>query len=385
MENEHLSESQIRVLLALEESDVPMTYEELAETAGLSYDGVRGRVSELISKGLNIQKLKEGRNTLLEYDSFSDKPKETLDAPRSYGDMISKRTKSLEDFYGMTSFLNKMRELQPKKRKKKALKIRDKCGLLLLSDLHIGGVVKRDDEEIYNTEVAFERMRLLSNSVVQKIRENDLETIYIALLGDLVEGDAIYKNQSYRIEKAAIEQVQDATKAISEFIKTVAEEGVQVIAGCVRGNHGITNYKNLEEDNWDNVVYDMLNLVFADDPNVTVQHFAENQAKIRILDRNILLTHGDKLGEQIRTASGAKTFRGLVGKHKLQDHDFVLIGHLHTFEIMLDQSKFLIRNGALTDTSDYALSHNMYNEPTQVFILLETGVVYPKFYPINFR
>jgi signal transduction histidine kinase len=45
-----------------------MTYKELAEKSGCSYDGVRGRVSELKKAGYNIQRLKENGSIVLKIE-----------------------------------------------------------------------------------------------------------------------------------------------------------------------------------------------------------------------------------------------------------------------------------------------------------------------------
>ena len=40
------------------------TYEEIAEETGLSYDGVRGRISELANMGVNIKRVRDGITTI---------------------------------------------------------------------------------------------------------------------------------------------------------------------------------------------------------------------------------------------------------------------------------------------------------------------------------
>ena len=50
-----------------------------------------------------------------------------------------------------------------------------------------------------------------------------------------------------------------------------------------RGNQAVPKLRiNLEEDNWDNVVYDMLGLVFVDNKSVKICHYKTNEARIRI-------------------------------------------------------------------------------------------------------
>jgi len=385
MEGNNLNESQVRVLTVLASGDTPLSYEALAEKSGCSYDGVRGRVSELVKAGFNIQRLREGSKTLLRFDTpETELIRSDLKKPQTYGDVIGKRMKSLEDYYGITDFLNSMRKVKSTAKKRKPV-YHDQAGVLVLSDLHFGSIVKEGKTITYNTDDAFQRMKILTDNTIERLADYCIDELYIAIIGDVVEGDMIYKNQMFYVEKPAIEQVQDAVLAITQMIKEFEEAGIMVSVGCVRGNHGITNYKNLEMDNWDNVVYDMLSLVFADNEAIPIDHFQEDQAKVCVLDKQLILYHGDALGDQCKTAAGLKTFRGMCGKHKLNDGDIILIGHLHTFGMETDQRKTLIRNGALTDASEYALKLNLYDEPSQTLLILEKDKVLPDIVPISVR
>lgn len=380
-EETRLSESQLKILLALEENDA-LSYEQLAKVTNLSYDGVRGRVSELNKLGFNIQRLKEGRNTILIYDGISERDREDLHTPHSYGDMIKVRTKGIENYYGISTFLNDMRS-KTSKHKKTPIPYSEDCGVLVLSDLHFGQIVKTKGEIVYDTAIAYERMKELTDRTITHMEEYGLTNLYIAMLGDMVDGDCIYKNHSFEVEKAAINQVQDVVSALVDMIKAITNEGIYVEIGAVRGNHGITNYKNLEQDNWDNVVYDMLNLVFKEEDMVVINHFADSEAKVDILDKQVILTHGNNLGDQIRTASGSKNFRGICAKHKLNDGDMMFVGHLHFFGIESDQDKTLVRNGALPNSSEYALKLNYYNKPMQTFMVFREEQQYPIILPIE--
>ena len=382
MSKEKLSESQLRVLMTLEEKDA-LTYEKLAELSGLSYDGVRGRVSELTKMGFNIERTKEGKNTLLKYEGESNERK--FRRPTTYGDLISARHKSLDDFYGVIDSLEKAREAMPKLEIVKDIEPNKDCGVLILSDLHFGEIIKEDDTIVYNTEIARARMEELTSQTLSILENNELDYLYIAMVGDMVDGDSIYRNHLFNIEKPAIEQVQDVVEEVSNMIKVFVHSGIQVEVGAVRGNHGITNYKNLEQDNWDNVVYDMLNLVFRDNEMVKINHYQGNQAKVKILDRHAVLYHGGDLGDQIKTASGLRQFRGMAGLHKLDDGDLMIIGDRHSFGVELDQNKLLIRNGALPGASEYAIKLNLYSHPEQTFLILEEGMIYPKILPIEFE
>ena len=359
------------------------TYEELTDETGLSYDGIRGRISELIQMGVNIHRLREGRTTVVKLEKNKTK-KRNLTRPRRYADVVAERLKTIDDFNGIAEFLYDIRENLPET----SFQIESFTGntvpVLLLSDLHFGEIIKDEHGNvIYDTETAEERMEDLFDNVVSIMEERELDTIHICMLGDMVDGDSIYRNHLFRVEKAAIDQVKDVVRSVVENVNKLTNLGYSVLVDAVRGNHGITNYKNLEEDNWDNVVYDMLDLVFRDNEDVEFNHFQTDQAKINVLDRDVVLYHGERLGDQIKTASGLRNFRGICGRHKLQERDIVCVGHLHEFGIESDQGKYLIRNGGLPDASEYAIKLNLFSKPEQTLLILQEDADYPEIIPIE--
>lgn len=377
---ESLSQSQQRILEALNKNG-ELTYEELVELTGMSYSGVTSRITELIRMGFNIQRMRDGLNTVLRYDG--DYESEDKGGRKQISALD--RVKSANDFYEIKDILDDLKDKKPSYKLKKAKKFKGKkCGMLVLSDLHFGQIVLNEEgEEIYNTEKAVESLRTLASSVIDKMIDNDLSNIYIGMIGDMVDGDNIYRNHMFYVEKPAIEQIKDVTKALTEFINTLETAGFNIHIGCVRGNHGITNYKNLEVDNWDNVVYDMLSLVFKDNKNVHIDHFSSDTAKVNVLDKQVVLSHGQEMGPQIKTASGLKTFRGICNKYRLNDGDFMVVGHLHEFGVEGDQNRYLIRNGALPYASEYAMKLNFFGEPMQTFLIINEGQHYPMICPIQ--
>ena len=74
----------------------------------------------------------------------------------------------------------------------------------------------------------------------------------------------------------------------------------------------------------------------------------------------------------------------MCAKHKLEDGDMILVGHLHEFGIESDQGKMLIRNGSISDANEYAYKYNMYSEPMQIILLLDDET-YPVVIPVNLK
>lgn len=370
-----------KILEHLKQYDA-IDYTTLANLTRMSESGVRGRVSELRQMGYKIiSKYDETRGGY--YMSLEDNSR-PLTRPITQADKYAQRLKTTDDYNEIANILDKIKVKQVKKIKIPKTKDK-KHSLLLLSDLHFGELIKDTDtnQVIFNTKLAAQRLEQLAKQIIRKLKESKIDTLNIGMLGDIVDGDMIFKNHTFRIEKAAIEQVQDAVTEITKMVKSITQHKIKVNIFMVRGNHGITNYKNLEEDNWDNICYKMLEIVFADNKDVNIVHYQSSEGKFRIGERSIVITHGDNFGDQIKTAAGLRNFRGLCSKHELQEGDLVLIGHLHTFGVEYDQGKALIRNGGLPDTSNYAMALNLYSSPEQTLLILNDTNPYPEIYPIE--
>jgi len=361
--------------------DEAMSYEDIANETGLSYDGVRGRVSELYNMGYEIERIKDGGVTHLLYKKSS-----TYRRPDDIKSKITQRIKTVDDFYKITNVLDTIKNKKIiKKRVSKKKKSHNKEAVLLLSDLHIGEIIREPlfNDVVFNTSIATTRMEELTESVINELNSDNINHVTLLGIGDMIDGDMIYRNHLFRVEKPAVEQIQDATRAISSMIKEFVNAGITVDMYNVRGNHGITNYQNLEEDNWDNVIYDMLEIIFESNENVNILNFKGNEGLVNIGNKKIVLSHGSNFQAQIKTASGLRQFRGLCAKHDLSNGDLVVVGHLHEFGIETDQKKFLIRNGSIADSSEYALKLNSYSDPMQTLMIFNEDCIYPVIIPIE--
>jgi predicted phosphodiesterase len=375
-----LSEAHRRILFALDESD-SLSYSELSDATGLTTDSIRGRVSEMISAGIPIEKQRLNGNTFL---SFNHEETE-MKMPVTYGDMVSSRTKSMESFININSLITKLKAYNPKSDASKKIKFsgRDIIPVLFLSDLHIGQKIVLGGNTVYDISIANERLDKLFDYTLEHLNEYGLSELVVFLGGDIVDGDSIYKNHIFHVEKAAIDQVTEATSMLSRNFKKMVSNGVSLDVHAVRGNHGIVNYKNVEVDNWDNVVYDMLDLVFDDNDNVMINHHREDYASLDWLGKRIVVMHGDYLPMQISTPSGSSAFRGLCTRFGLSAGDMLMVGHYHTFGVESDHDKILIRNGSLCDTNDYALKKNLFSSPTQTLLLVQYDSSYPTIIPMG--
>ena len=143
------SQSLIMDILSVDEA---MTYEDIADETGLSYDGVRGRISELTSMGFPVQKLRTEGTTYINL-----KKKSSYRRPKDIKENIVKKLSGVEDFNGMTDYLDSIRAYESTVKKHIVSPSEEiNNAILLLSDLHFGEKIFDYDGEtvLYNTEIA---------------------------------------------------------------------------------------------------------------------------------------------------------------------------------------------------------------------------------------
>lgn len=371
-----LHKSHYAIISALEDSD-SLTYNDLANITGFSKSGLRGRIQELIAQGINIDKEVENGQIRLRYDK-AKRVKDIGEAIPQF-ETTTQRYKSAQTFNNMRKEINHLKQgINPLKIIKNKT---NREALLVLSDWHLGQKINHN-EFVYNTQIAKQRVERLASDIIFILDHNDVSHLHIGMIGDMVDGDQIYKTHPFEIEMVAAEQVKAVTRLLVSLLNTLVDNGITVDVYAIRGNHGQVSYSTVYEDNWDNMVYSHLELVYDDSKDVQIYHGTHDELKFKIENRQVLLYHGNDLSTQISTSSGMNKFRGLVGKHRLKDGDVVLVGHYHTFGVEQDQNVVLVRNGSLTSTNLYAWKKNLFSQPTQTLLVFENQVQ-PTIYPIE--
>ena len=194
--------------------------------------------------------------------------------------------------------------------------------VLVLSDWHMGEIVvdPQSGEVLYNMEIAEERIARSYGLVVSALgieKISQIDECVICLIGDIVTGEGIYPHQEISLQDHALQQTLRATRAIWQLI-----EKLKLTFPCVRiittkGNHGRTDHS--PEANWDNVVYQELELLIdlESDVNLTIKNRYGDFNSVDIKGWKGLLRHSAP--SQTETAGGAIKYAGWSALH---DWDF---------------------------------------------------------------
>lgn len=227
--------------------------------------------------------------------------------------------------------------------------------LLNLYDLQWGEVVnkaKMGGINSYDAAIAEARIGRWLATAIDLLTEHwhgvPPPKLYLTLGGDLVSGQI--HDLPKTNDRSAPEAVRDLVGILKFAIEKLAA-ALEAYHGCpvpieiisVPGNHGrigeFPDDKRYVEDSYDTLVAWMLEAYFnRPGSNVTVTIPASGDALVKIYGRNILWTHGDRIGTKGGdggagvAAPCARGMRKVVNDYAQQGIPIykVFIGHLHT-------------------------------------------------------
>ena len=249
--------------------------------------------------------------------------------------------------------------------------------ILFGSDWHWGEVV--NPAEIggvneYNLDIARARLRRLIDTTIDLLTNHMVNPQYPGIVfglgGDMVSGD-IHDELSETNEMPIMPIVLDLVDHLYVAIKRLKEVFGRVFLPCVAGNHGRNTHKvrskEFNYNSFDWLIYQQLDKLFAEDPDVVFFIPDGTDALVSIAGHKYLFTHGN----QFRGGDGMVGALGPIvrGDHKKrgrnqqvgQEYDTLVIGHWH----QLVQMKRVIVNGSLIGYNEYAYTSNFGYEPPQ--------------------
>ena len=230
---------------------------------------------------------------------------------------------------------------------------KEKGATLMVSDLHYG--IKVDNQfNYYDTEVAEDRLKQLTNKTIQYCKKHDISHLNIELLGDMVSG-TIHTGVRVQQEEDIIQQIIDCAELLSNMVNDLAEHVESVTVYSVYGNHGRTESNKHDAINREN--YERLIYYFMKN-RVKGVRFIDSQGEdfIKYYDfgKTFVISHGDK----DKQASAIEAYSKMLGEQVGEVH----LAHWHEFKEVGN----VIVNGSVVGSDDYAVSIRKHSKPCQV-------------------
>ena len=327
------------------------------------------KVSEYLSEenptGLSSPELQELQDEKLEMQKEKLKFR---DQKREFNNKLRRmaRLEHLEDYLKEVT-----EELEPIKLDdiEKNKKDSDKELLVGLSDWHIGMSIN-SKFNTFNKEIAIKRLSKLQQKTMDKVLKEDIQTIHIANLGDLIHG-LIHVSARVSSEENTIEQVITASEMVKGFIKPFLDLGIQVEYYNICGNHSriVANKSESggEEESFEKLILTIIDTAFSRYSNYNSTGSEFGMIEVNIKNEKVVLAHGhlDK-------------GNGIVNKLPQMlgyPPTLVLTGHFHSESIKDYGVTTHIISGALCGSDDYATNLRLAGKPSQkMLVITDDGI-----------
>jgi len=215
-----------------------------------------------------------------------------------------------------------------------------------LSDTHFDEVVNPaevNEVNAYNRDIATLRLRKFFDNSIMLVRDYiagvKIDGLVLQLGGDMVSG-----NIHEELERTNDAPILDTCVYWAEQIAAGMEQQLKffsnIFVPCVTGNHGRMRkrpqYKTRARDNFDWLIYKMLEKHFRGESRITFMIPDGPSARFNVYDKRHHLVHGDEFsGGNGIGGIAVPILRGDALKQKTEvavgtPYDFMSIGHWHT-------------------------------------------------------
>jgi transposase-like protein len=249
------------------------------------------------------------------------------------------------------------------------------------SDVHAGEVISPgeiDGINAYDIDICRDRMKRYFEAVCtiapRWLHGSECDGVLLTMGGDLISGD-IHDELTRTNDLTSHEQVAAVIEIYAAGIAMLREVFGAVHVVAVPGNHGRTTVKPTAKLaarlSYDILAASMLRARISD-PAVTWQIATGADVVVPLYGRNLLVTHGDRIG-----TAGGMGFAGpelpiIRGAHKIRQQaqsvrrliDLILMGHYHTSTAV----RGVLANGSVVGYSEYGNSLRAAVEPPQQWL-----------------
>lgn len=237
-------------------------------------------------------------------------------------------------------------------------------GILLISDWHYG--VNIDSYyNVYNTEVAKERIDKLYSRIKYYMALYDLSTLNVINLGDMIAGN-IHLPLRLHSQIDVMTQILEVSELIAQFIAKLSEYY------NIKYYSTLDNHSRIDPNKKDSIQLETLQRItpwylkqrFKDNRWITIfdnNNYTPDIVSLEVANHSILAVHGDKdKPKQI-----VDRLTAFTEKH----HDLICLAHYHHFSCNEQNYTMVVSNGSLMGTDEYAMDLRLSSDASQTFIV----------------
>ena len=239
--------------------------------------------------------------------------------------------------------------------------------VLCLSDWHYGQVTNNIWNS-YNTKICKERVVNLFDKVSNALKEHEVKTLHVVLLGDFVNG-AIHTGSRVASEENTCDQLMHVSEILANLINALSVYVDNINVYSTYGNHARTvQHKDdsIHSDNMERVIPWWLKQRLANNNKINIidSEFYEF-IYFNVCGYNVVATHGDL--DQFKQLG--LTINSLFSKKYGKTIDYTFSGdkhHLEVFEQFGIESALV---GSLCGTDEFANNKRLYSYPMQTLCI----------------
>ena len=239
----------------------------------------------------------------------------------------------------------------------------------LISDIHYG-IKTTNALSPYDSDICKQKMNYLIDKTIAFSLENDVDKLYLMILGDEISG-LIHNTTRLEQREDVVSQVIEVSELLYESIVKLAKNLPFVVVGLAQGNHSrvmADKKDSLEQENFTRLIKEFLKLRLANISNVLLleNKFDESIIELNIRGYNVIGLHGqnDRLNNLSRLIE--------MFDKKI---DYICLGHYHQSKEFENNKTEVIVNGCFSG-DDYSKRLRLYNKPIQKLLLFDnTGKI----------
>lgn len=278
---------------------------------------------------------------------------------------LNKHLKSISDQFLLKELIvEAISKIEPLKYEFKDLQSGESEAVLLLSDWHRGQVSDNFFNK-FNNEIFDERVEKLMNKTREYCLLNNIKTIHILTLGDMING-GIHVQTRIESQENLIEQTIGVTEALSHLFNNLSQEFNLELYFC-RGNHDrVTPSKEeaMNGESFSDIIPWFLKERLKGNDRI---HFNENTVDDEIITANVC-------GQHIIGVHGHKdNFNKAIDNLALftkQIPDYIVMGHFHHSREADLKGVEMIINPSLCGSDRYAVDSRKFSKAGQKLLML---------------
>jgi hypothetical protein len=239
----------------------------------------------------------------------------------------------------------------------------NKEGLALFSDWHYGMEVDNTFNK-FNKEIFNERVEKLVNKIIEHGKLNNVSTLHVAQLGDMISG-MIHVSTRVQSNEDIIEQIQYVSEVLAEVLSRLANEFCCIKYYNVIGNHGRTGHKNDVgiKENFEYLIPWYLESRLRNFNNIEIITDKDGYIASNIFGEDVVYVHGnfDRIDQAVNRLPQVLGFVP----------NYIIGGHVHhNYEKEYGKTTLIV-NGSLIGADDHSTQGRYGGKPSQKFIVFD--------------